>query len=696
MRRKISVRIWLRALGWVFFLVLLWNPVWVLEEKVHALPRLKLLLDVSGSMGSRQDSGSALRRSLDWLRRHERELARRAEVSLYVFSDRLRKIRWEDLGSSSSFPEGGATHLGEALSELSTQDLSRSAVWLFSDGRDNGPEDPRKLLGSWGVPLSSVGISWEKVPRDLRVSQIWAPRFAYLRQPFRLRVRLEVFGLSPQSFPLKLYGEKGRLLQTQQVRWTGRSESMELVFEEVPQQLGTLRYGVEVPPLAGETNPHNNRREISVEVARQTLRVLYLCGSPSPEYASLRRLLKSDPKVELVSFVILRDPQDIPPVPERDLSLIPFPAHQIFHQDLFQFDLFILENFSHVRFQLPDAYLAQVVRFVLEGGGWIVLGGPHSFGAGGYQGTPLEAVLPVELNSGDYEPGSFQWQVQEPNHPVLRIGEGGTPFSHWGLLPPTEGRNRWGGPKPGALVLASAQGSPILAAWKKGKGRVLAIGTHSTWLWKAGAVDQGEFYWAYNRFWNQGIRWVTGAEGEPRVVLDLQEPFSPESPSQKVTFRVQVRDEALRPLEDASLAVEMGLRDPRGETQSLPVEKVGEGIYAATEWIGRGGTYRIRAVARRAGVLWGEDHLELETSPSGEEAGPMLRERLEEWASLSGGGFARLEELDLGSWLEGLPPTALREEVRRKVEPASFPAWVLGLMGILGTEWFLRRRRGQP
>ncbi len=61
-------------------------------------------------------------------------------------------------------------------------------------------------------------------------------------------------------------------------------------------------------------------------------------------------------------------------------------------RDLGAFDLVVLRDLpAHV---LPDGG-AGVSEFVAAGGGLAVLGGPSSFGPGGWQGTPLEACLPV-------------------------------------------------------------------------------------------------------------------------------------------------------------------------------------------------------------------------------------------------------------------------------------------------------------
>ncbi len=64
----------------------------------------------------------------------------------------------------------------------------------------------------------------------------------------------------------------------------------------------------------------------------------------------MRRQLKLEPKYDLVSFYILRDPWDEQLVEERELSLIPFPVDKLFNEELANFKLVIMQNFSMKRF----------------------------------------------------------------------------------------------------------------------------------------------------------------------------------------------------------------------------------------------------------------------------------------------------------------------------------------------------------
>ncbi|MCH7911510.1 MAG: VWA domain-containing protein, partial [Deltaproteobacteria bacterium] len=64
--------------------------------------------------------------------------------------------------------------------------------------------------------------------------------------------------------------------------------------------------------------------------------------------------------------------------------------------ELSAFDLLVLDNLP--AYGLSQAKMEAMEKYVRDlGGGLIVIGGPKSYGAGGYYKTPLERVLPVEM-----------------------------------------------------------------------------------------------------------------------------------------------------------------------------------------------------------------------------------------------------------------------------------------------------------
>ena len=61
--------------------------------------------------------------------------------------------------------------------------------------------------------------------------------------------------------------------------------------------------------------------------------------------------------------------------------------------------LVIFQNFNYGPFQTRQ-YLPNIAQYVLDGGAFLMIGGPKSFSSGGYYGTPITSILPVELPAG--------------------------------------------------------------------------------------------------------------------------------------------------------------------------------------------------------------------------------------------------------------------------------------------------------
>ena len=157
-----------------------------------------------------------------------------------------------------------------------------------------------------------------------------------------------------------------------------------------------------------------------------------------------------------------------------------------------------------------------------RGAGLVMLGGYHSLGPGGYAGTPLGEVLPVELGGRDIG------QVTEPFLPVLTPEGVRHPiFANIADFFPTRARRAEDGRAAAAGRLharraAAARGHacwPRLpaeagsmpragrAAARRGRTAVFSGDTTRKWQQGPRALDQES---PFLRFWGQMVRWLAG------------------------------------------------------------------------------------------------------------------------------------------------------------------------------------------
>src|SRR5690606_1150593 len=69
---------------------------------------------------------------------------------------------------------------------------------------------------------------------------------------------------------------------------------------------------VAITPPSADSIPANNRRLLSLNVARERIRLLHVAGRPTYDVRALRMWLKSDESVDVVAFFILRTEEDDP------------------------------------------------------------------------------------------------------------------------------------------------------------------------------------------------------------------------------------------------------------------------------------------------------------------------------------------------------------------------------------------------
>lgn len=706
--RRSGAGAWLLALrGLAVFGILaaLLQPSLARLSPVLEKPRLAIVIDHGHSMRSKADGAlTRLEAARAWLKRHRGLIESRAEPTLYAAAARGRRLSGFDelpgLAAASAALQAQA-----ALRDL--RDDAASApperVWLLSDGNADAGAGPEAAAQAAGAPVDVIGVGPARRGKGLSLTELRAPDFAFLHGRFELNTSLEASGLAGRALALRLLreerGGKGWTeLSSRSIAVGSDYETVSATFSATASSLGSERYRLEA--AAGEVAA---RRELRVEVIRQKYRIMYLAGRPSAEYAHLREFLKSDPNHELVSFVILRYKEN-PAFSVNELSLIPFPAEEIFVQSISQFDLFILENFSYRSFNLPPAYLSSIRNFVANGGALLVVGGENAFSSGGYRGTPLEELLPVSLSpqADDFTVGLYSPRPLLLSHPLVRLYD--TPEASeaaWKALPPLDGYAQFANVRPGSTILAvhptartaAGEPQPVLALREFGRGKVMLVASDSTWRWRLGAAADWRIGAFYGRFWSRAVQYLTGSLDLSKVKFaPLPDRLPPREPA---SFALRVFDESFRPAERAATELSVLWTTPDGKTRELLAQPAEPGRWTVELTGLAAGTHRLRASARYRGRPWGEDEARFGWEASGGQS-PMDRRWLKSVADAGHGAFAELNGADAGALLDKLPPPREQSVVRRRYRPWSGPWWLCLTALAWALEWAMRRMRGLP
>ena len=713
----------LRAAGVLACLTAALEPALELRQIVHVANHVAVLVDVSRSMEVRPPDGGASRteRAAELVRRAAPRFAAWEQaghrVDLYSFGEVLAPATPESLATR---PLGEATRIGEALAEVRARYAGRDlgAVVMISDGVDtgrigDGPLDPttRNAIAALAAPVHTVGVG-ERSLRDVSVAAVLADEFAFVRTPVTVEAVIRQHGLPNRQIELTL-SRDGRPIATRSVILRGDRSEERVSFDWLPDHPGNFVFQIATPVLAGEALASNNSQVFTVKVIRDRVRVLHLCGRPSWDQRFLRAMLRRDPNVDLVSFFILRTETDDQPWNRNELSLIPFPTFEIFEEQLKSFDLVIFQNFNFAPYGV-EPFLPGVRDYVEEGGAIAMIGGDLSFASGGYGSTALRDVLPVELpamppgfppggGEGDLAVDAFHPKLtpEGRTHPVTSLVlDPRDNESRWSKLPALEGINRVPRARPSAATLLThpslrtdgGKPAPVLVVGEAGKGRSLALLTDSAWHWGFLAAGDGDDGRAFQRFWENAIRWLVRDPALTLLRLELDR--IEYRRSQPPSVRIRAMHPDYSPAQKVEVVVEVVAAD--GDPQAKPLKR----LEATTNQDGEAhvdlgalaaGAYRVIGRATLDGRAVTEDKAFVVRSEGHELEDVAFRDRvLREIADVSGGSY-RLEDLGDVSIAE---PREVRVGRQRSVELWSSPAFLAIGMLLLITEWYLRRRAG--
>ncbi|MBA7504026.1 hypothetical protein ES706_02651 [subsurface metagenome] len=694
----------LRLSIYLLLIFLLFEPVRTIEEKPDEEASVAFLIDTSSSMGVK-DPISRFSLVKEFLKGPLLEgLKEKYNLLFFTFASTFRRATVEEI--LQSIPQGKSTDIGQALDgleeELRGQRLA--GIFLLTDGAHNVGRDPRLVTERIPASIFSVGVGNPREFKDLQISEVQVSDFVFKNTPTDIGVNIRSYGFENKEISVILKKET-EILQTKKVRMPEDGKEVSLSLRFTPRSTGSFNYTVSVPSYRGEISFANNRKDFTLQVLRDKIRILYICGQPSWEYKFLRTALKSNPSIELVSFIILRNPENISIVPENQLSLIPFPTTEIFTKQIFSFDLLIFENFTYTRFGIPKKYLENIRKFVMEtGGGFLMIGGDNSFARGRYEGTPVEEILPVEMEEVKGNiiiDGKFKMLTREARHPILRLSDNpGENSQIWARMPELDGCNRLLKAKPDAIVLGvhplikNKYGNlVILAVWEKGKGRVMSVASNSTWRWSFQARGRGGTGAYYERFWHQAVHWLVKSPQLKLVHLNTNKKTY--AKGEEILLSIRVFNKYYRPSEHARVYVE--LVDPSGKRIDLgsisPTDRRGE--YGTNYLAEREGKYTFTATAWEGSKVLGRDTAFCKVAiPSVEWENAQLNEPLlRELSDLTEGKYFHISGIESEKIV--LPEVKEAAPVVKKVVAVwNNPFIFLLLCILLSVEWYIRRRSG--
>jgi Mg-chelatase subunit ChlD len=331
------------------------------------------VVDLSDSVGNagREDALAFLRETL--AEKPDGDVAGIVAFGRTALVERLPSELTE-IDRLASTPVRSATDIGAALrlAVALFPDDAQKRIVLLSDGNDTtgGGQAEAALAATQGVQIETRRIGLGDVDEVL-IERLTTPSTATLGDS--IEATAEIRSSVAQSATVRLFAD-GALVATLPVEL--EAGITRVTFDVTPTEAGfhTFRAVVEA---ARDTFTQNDRAD-SNTIVKGEPRTLILAGNDTVA-AELVAALES--QRQLVDSIV---PEALP----TDFA------------SLATYDSVVVVDVARLR--LSDRQLAALQVYVRDlGRGLVMIGGPESYGAGGYKQTPVEETLPVDMGVRD-------------------------------------------------------------------------------------------------------------------------------------------------------------------------------------------------------------------------------------------------------------------------------------------------------
>ena len=684
------------------------RPVLVVAESLDQRNVVAVLVDDSRSMRIADMAGAsrasvALRLAGGPDSALVRALAARYQVRVYRTSGAGRV----NAPGALAF-DGARTRLLAAVTRVEDElaGTPLAGVVVLTDGADNGGRDvgapgtPEQLatLRSRGVPVYTVGIGSTRFAKDIEIAQLEVPRQALRNATVIVDVLIAQRGFGGVTLPV-VVEDSGRIVASSTVTFPRDGEVTTVRLRVPMPEAGARQLRVRVSPQLGEQVSENNERRAVITVRDRREKVLYVEGEPRPELKFARRAVEGDKQLQLVTLLRSAKDKYLRLGVDDSLELVNgFPTTRA---QLFGYRAIVLGSIEASFF--TGDQLRMIGDFVGErGGGLLVLGGRASFAEGGYAGTVLADLSPMEMEGtqrGDSAHALDIKAVATPaglRHPALQVAATDSSVAErWRTLPPLTTVNALGRSKAGATVLLEGKVGergvvrPLLALQRYGRGRVLALGAQDDWLWQMHAEIAVEDS-THERLWRQMLRWLV-SDVPDRVNAVLPDESGP---GEAVVMRALVHDSAFLRRNGASVSA--SVTSPLGRVQEVPfdwaVDRDGEYTASFVPDVEGVHEVRVRAVSGRDTVTGPAAFVRV-VEPADEYFGAERRDALLAQLATETGGrrYDPERATDVARDLVYSPSGSTQV---RRLDLWDMPVVFVLLAMLLGSEWWLRRRRG--
>jgi uncharacterized membrane protein len=488
-----------------------------------------------------------------------RDLSKIHTVRFYKFDSTAEPLASIDVDALKNLqPLGQNTQVGKSiravLDDLQGQRLA--GIVILTDGRDT-PAQPLAAtlaqLSDANVKIYPVIVGSDRMPTNLAIQSISAQEAAFKGDIVNIRTTLRGSGfeaghvvnlqLKDKKTGAVIHDPTGKPVEQNVTIENDKPVEAELQFK--PTEVGKLDLVVEAAQQLGEIDDADNSRDVQIAVLDTKISVLYVEGYPRWEYRYLKNEMIRDQTVDISCLLTSADPT-FAQEGDRPITRFPETLEEILDYDVVVFGDVDPRQFSDAQLQLVSDFVAK------RGGGFGMIAGPR-WSPIMYRGTPIEAILPVNISRVQTDDDA---PIAQGFRPALtKVGSDSSIFRFFADRAINEKYIRdeiqplfWYCKgivaKPGVGEVYAehptetgpdGRKAPILVLGRFGAGRTLFSSIDDSWRWR---FYTGESI--FDTYWVQQLRYLARSKklGQRKITLASGRPVYELGDEVRVSMRV--------------------------------------------------------------------------------------------------------------------------------------------------------------
>jgi hypothetical protein len=297
-RRLVLFLTSLRFLSVSIIAFLLLSPMLRTLKKRIEKPFVIIANDESESITAGRDSLFYRNTFVNDLNKLSDKLAEKYDVKRYGFSDKLSN-------DFSNLYKGKQTDMAALFGEISNRYTNRNvaAVLIAGDGIYNTGLDPVYASENVNYPIYTIALGDTNVQRDVILTHLQYNSIAYLGDDFPLELVVNAFKCKGLNTTLSVFHGNEKLF-SKAVSINSENFSQPVSIRLNAAQSGSQHYRITLSNVENEISRINNSADIFIDVLDGRQKVLIIASAPHPDISALRQAIETNKNYEVTDVLL--------------------------------------------------------------------------------------------------------------------------------------------------------------------------------------------------------------------------------------------------------------------------------------------------------------------------------------------------------------------------------------------------------